>query len=402
MAARQTETAAVAPPPSRTGDGWASPFGAPTMQSFKDMDEATHRSGNGGAPLLSSMHARRPSDPQATLEADFEGFTLLTRRSKSVTLPGNAQASREGSQHEALFASTVGDIRKEESSPAADRGRTWNPFKRKAAAKKGAEDPPPRSGAPSSTVAASEGSISRRWGKSKGAASAVAGSAIRLDVKDAEPAAALSNSAPGTPRAASERPASAPAGVKDAGGPLSQEVIGAKDAGEAAPGPTAVNGGPRWFGRSPAKPGLQPAAGQQPRPAPADAALKVTTAGKPEATAGSGRFGALFAGVQRSSMSRPGSAKAGGKARAVDEVPTPARHSAESAAGELCMPPSDMRSPALIPSTSQLNIAWPINAFTCAAGGSESGRSSLDGSSSTRTPSAAEAHEGVATALRSG
>ena len=92
------------------------------MQSFQDSDELAQRSSSGGDPLPTVMHARRPSDPQATLEADFNGFTLLTRRSKSVTLPGSASASREGSQHAALFASTLGEVRKEESTPA---GRPW-------------------------------------------------------------------------------------------------------------------------------------------------------------------------------------------------------------------------------------------------------------------------------------
>ena len=328
--------AAEAPPPSRTGDGWASPFGAATMQSFRDADEATHRSSNGVSPLTPTMHARRPSDPQATLEADFSGFTLLTRRSKSVTLPGSAAASREGSQHEALFASTVGDVRKEVSSPAADRGRTWNPFKRKAAAKKSGEDPLVKPVAPAGAVAASEGSASRRWGRSKGAAAAgAAGSAVKIDVKDAEPAAALASSAPVSPRAAaSDRPASAPAGLKDAGGPPDSDGVSMKDGGEAAPDSAGANGGARWFGRSPAKAGPQPSAVQQPRAAPADVALRTSAATKPEAAGGSGRFGALFSGIQRTSMSRPASGKAAGKARAGDEALVVGRDSGEAATGE--------------------------------------------------------------------
>ena len=73
--------------------------------------------------------------------------------------------------------------------------------------------------------------------------------------------------------------------------------------------------GARWFGRSPAKPGSQIAASQQPRATPADV-IKTSAIGKPEAAGGSGRFGALFSGIQRTSMSRPGSGMAVGKARA--------------------------------------------------------------------------------------
>ena len=334
--------AAPGRPQSRTGNGWASPFGAATAQQFGDEDDVMLRSGNGGAPPLPpTMHQRRPSDP--SVPADFNGFTLLTRRSKSVTLPGSGAASREGSQHEALFASMVTDVRKEESSPTAgDRGRTWNPFKRKGAAKKAAEDPPGKPAALAATVGGSENSVSRRWGRSKapapavaGAGPAAAGTAVNIDVKDTD-SAAVTGSATGLPQPGSERPASAPAAVKAAAG-QPQQAAGAREASEAqldlaAPG-GGTTGGARWFGRSPVKAGAQPATAPAPRAA--DAVLKTSAVGKPDAGgsgSGTGRFGALFSGIQRTSMSKAGNGK--GKGKAADESSTAGRDGGEAAAGK--------------------------------------------------------------------
>jgi len=251
--------AAPAPPESGgPGIGWASPFGAADMRPFDDDRDASHRSGNGNGPLPATMHQRRPSDP--SLPADFSGFTLLTRRSKSVTLPSGGPASRQGSQHDALFASTISDVRKEESSPTSGiGGRTWNPFKRKAAAKKAAEDPPVKPAAPPAPAGASENSNnSRRWGRSKAPAAppvaagvpATAGAALNIDVRDAEPAA-VTGAGPDASQAGSERPSSAPATVKAATGAQPQQAIGMMgDSGEApheaaAAHETGANGGAR-------------------------------------------------------------------------------------------------------------------------------------------------------------
>ena len=334
--------AAPAPPESAPGNGWASPFGAADMRPFDDDLDASRRSGNGNGPLPATMHQRRPSDP--SLPADFSGFTLLTRRSKSVTLPSGGPASREGSQHDALFASTVGDVRKEESSPTSGLGgRTWNPFKRKAAAKKAAEEPQTKPAAPPAAVPALENSTSRRWGRSKAPAAlppaaagvpGAAGAALNIDVRDAEPAAPAS-AGPGAPQAGSERPASAPATVKAAAGGQPQQAMGVSEAGEAphdsaAAHQAGANGGARWFGRSPGKPTVQAAAAPPPRVA--DALPKASAVGKSEtAGPGPGRFGALFSGIQRSSMSRPANVK--GRAKAADEPPSVARDSGEAATG---------------------------------------------------------------------
>ncbi len=338
--------AAPAPPESGgPGIGWASPFGAADMRPFDDDRDASHRSGNGNGPLPATMHQRRPSDP--SLPADFSGFTLLTRRSKSVTLPSGGPASRQGSQHDALFASTISDVRKEESSPTSGiGGRTWNPFKRKAAAKKAAEDPPVKPAAPPAPAGASENSNnSRRWGRSKAPAAppvaagvpATAGAALNIDVRDAEPAA-VTGAGPDASQAGSERPSSAPATVKAATGAQPQQAIGMMgDSGEApheaaAAHETGANGGARWFGRSPGKPTAQPVAAPGPRAA--DALPKASVAGKPEAAGpgpGAGRFNALFSGIQRSSMSRPTTGK--GKAKGPDEPPSVARDSADAAVG---------------------------------------------------------------------
>ncbi len=334
--------AAPAPPESIA---WASPFGAADMRPFDDAHDASHRSGNGNGPLPGTMHQRRPSDP--SLPADFSGFTLLTRRSKSVTLPSGGPASREGSQHDALFASTVDDVRKEESSPTGGiGGRTWNPFKRKAAAKKAAEDPQAKPAAPPAAAGASETSNSRRWGRSKAPAApqtaaagapAAAGAALNIDVRDAEPALPTGAGA-GASQAVSERPSSAPATVKTAaGGQQPQQAMGLLDTGEAPHDAAAAqhagaNGAARWFGRSPGKPGAQPAAAPPPRTA--DALPKASTVAKSEAAGpgpGAGRFNALFSGIQRSSMSKPTTGK--GKAKAGDEPPSVARDSGEAAAG---------------------------------------------------------------------
>ena len=335
--------AAPAPPQSGPGNGWASPFGAAThMQPFDDEDRAMRRSGNANGPP--TMHQRRPSDP--SVSGDFSGFTLLTRRSKSVTLPGSAAGSREASQHEAMFASTVSDVRKEDSSPtAAGGGRTWNPFRRKANAgkKAAAEDPPAKSATLPAAVVGSENSgSSRRWGRSKApvpaaaAAPAAAATALNIDVRDAEPGLQAAGAGSGSPPAGSERPASAPAAVKAAAGQPHQSVGTVTEVpveGASANGGGA-NSNARWFGKSPSKPGAQPPAALAPRTA--DAVLKTgAAAAKPEAGVpgpGSGRFGALFSGIQRSSMSKPAAGKGKGKAGG-DEPPTAGRDSGEAAAG---------------------------------------------------------------------
>ena len=341
--------AAPAPPQTVPGNGWTSPFGAAEMRPFDDDHDASRRSGSGNGPLPATMHQRRPSDP--SLPADFGGFTLLTRRSKSVTLPSGGPASREASQHDALFASTVGDVRKEESSPTAGiGGRTWNPFKRKAAAKKAAaEDPQAKPAAPPAAPVASESSTSsRRWGRSKAPAASpataagvppTASAALNIDVRDAEPPGTLTSAGPGAPLAgSSERPASAPSMVKAAAaGAQPQQAPGVIDTGEAPHDPGAgnqagANGGARWFGRSPGKLIAQPAAAPPPRAA--EVLPKASAAAKPEAAGpgpNAGRFGALFSGIQRSSMSRPATGK--GRAKAADEPPSVARDSGEAAAG---------------------------------------------------------------------
>ena len=187
-----------------------SPFACP-QPGWQDESviEDGDRAVGSTAPLPASLHVRRPSDPSAgclDVEPASNGPAMLTRRSQSVTLTIDTLPSyiQQDSSQRPVTAETDGTAN---GTSAADRARSWNPFKRKGAAagKKGndaGEAALPAESGSMSRTASVESISGRRWARSRVQASAGSSTGLVENGAGNEPAAAA-DSKPAVPPASS-------------------------------------------------------------------------------------------------------------------------------------------------------------------------------------------------------